>query len=55
MLIIRPSSNTTDYLHHSFQRLNTSRMIYNNLPFKQLLKLTPFLSYASVYDIVTST
>ena len=34
------------YLHHSFQRLNTSHMIYNNLPFKQLLKLTPFTLFS---------
>ena len=32
------------YLHHSFQRLNTSHMIY--LPFKELLKLTPFTLFS---------
>jgi hypothetical protein len=29
-------------LNHSFQRLNTSHMIYSNPPFKHLLNTTPF-------------
>ena len=34
------------YLHYFFQGLNTSHMIYNNPPFKQLLKLTTFTLFS---------
>ena len=40
--ILKQKDQAPYYLHHSFQRLNTSHMLYNNLPFKQLLTLTPF-------------